>query len=86
LGDPLRSAPQALEIAAPIFWSYMAMTALAFSFAIPEAKWLGLNDTMPGQIATPVLFQGIAAAALRVKSRHVVREAGTASRSPFVAE
>jgi O-antigen/teichoic acid export membrane protein len=41
VGGPLRAGLQALEFTAPIFWSYLAMTAFAITFAFPMAKWLG---------------------------------------------
>jgi hypothetical protein len=77
---------QALEFTVPIFWSYLAMTAFAFAFAVPMAKWLGLNGTMLGLIATQVLFQGIVAAALTMKARRVERELTLAQSSPAVAK
>jgi hypothetical protein len=50
------------------------------------AKWLGLNGTMLGLIATQVLFQGIVAAALTMKARRVERELTLAQSSPAVAK
>jgi O-antigen/teichoic acid export membrane protein len=67
VGGPLRAALQALEFTVPIFWSYLAMTTFAFAFAVPMAKWLGLNGTMLGLLGTQILFHGIVAAALLVK-------------------
>ena len=32
----------------PIFWSYLVMTAFAFVFAVPMAKWLGLSGSLLG--------------------------------------
>jgi O-antigen/teichoic acid export membrane protein len=78
LGSPIRAGLQALEFAAPIFWSYLAMTAFAFVFAVPAAKWLGLNGTMLGLIGTQILFQSIVGISLLVKSRRVARESGLA--------
>jgi O-antigen/teichoic acid export membrane protein len=78
IGSPMRAGLQALEFAAPIFWSYLAMTAFAFVFAVPAAKWLGLNGTMLGLIGTQVLFQSIVSISLLVKSRSVARESGLA--------
>lgn len=75
IGGPLRACLQALEFTVPIFWSYLAMTAFAFIFAFPMAKWLGLSGTMLGLLGTQILFQGIVAAALMVKSRRVARTA-----------
>jgi O-antigen/teichoic acid export membrane protein len=71
LGSPLRACLQALEFTVPIFWSYLLMTAFAFAFAVPMAKWLGLSGTMVGLIATQVLFQGIVAVALLIRSRRI---------------
>jgi O-antigen/teichoic acid export membrane protein len=71
IGGPLRAGLQALEFTVPIFWSYLAMTAFAFAFAVPFAKWLGLNGTMLGMLGMQVLFQSIVAAALFVKSRRI---------------
>jgi hypothetical protein len=62
------------------------MSAFAFAFAVPMAKWLGLNGTMLGLLGTQVLFQGIVGVALFVKSRSVLRQAGLTSRSPVVVE
>jgi O-antigen/teichoic acid export membrane protein len=86
VGGPLRAGLQALEFTVPIFWSYLAMTTFAFAFAVPMAKWLGLNGTMLGLIATQVLFQGIVAAALIVKARRIAREAALAQSSPATAK
>jgi O-antigen/teichoic acid export membrane protein len=86
IGGPLRAGLQALEFTVPIFWSYLAMSAFAFAFAVPMAKWLGLNGTMLGLLGTQVLFQGIVGVALFVKSRSVLRQAGLTSRSPVVVE
>jgi len=54
------------------------MTAFAFVFAVPAAKWLGLNGTMLGLIGTQILFQSIVGISLLVKSRRVARESGLA--------
>jgi O-antigen/teichoic acid export membrane protein len=80
LGGPLRAGLQALEFTVPIFWSYLAMTAFAFSFAIPMAKWLGLSGSIVGLIVSQLLFQSIVGVALLVKSRHVARQTGFAQR------
>jgi O-antigen/teichoic acid export membrane protein len=69
VGSPLRAGLQALEFTAPVFWSYLAMTAFAFVFAVPAAKWLGLNGTMLGLLGTQVLFQGIVGVSLLVKCK-----------------
>ena len=73
LGVPLRAALQAIEYTVPIFWSYLAMTALAFVFAVPMAKWLGLSGSLVGLLGAQILFQGIVAVALLRKSRHMTR-------------
>ncbi len=86
IGGPLRAGLQALEYTVPVFWSYLAMTAFAFAFAVPMAKGLGLNGTMLGLLGTQVLFQGIVGVSLLVKSRRVVRQAAPASLSPAGAE
>jgi O-antigen/teichoic acid export membrane protein len=74
VGGPLRAGLQALEFAAPIFWSYLAMTAFAFVFAVPAAKWLGLSGTMLGLLGVQVIFQGIVGASLLARSRRFARE------------
>jgi O-antigen/teichoic acid export membrane protein len=86
LGGPLRAGLQALEFTVPIFWSYLAMTSFAFAFAIPAAKWLGLKGTMLGMIGTQVIFQGIVAVALIVRSKRIMQEASSAARAATVAE
>ena len=83
LGGPLRAGLQALEFTAPIFWSYLAMTAFAFAFAVPLAKWMGLNGTMLGLIAAQVLFQGIVGVALLAKAG---RSADRTGPRPHAAE
>lgn len=69
VGGPLRAGLQALEFTAPIFWSYLAMTAFAIAFALPAAKWFGLQGTMTGLFGAQMLFQSIVAAALLTKTR-----------------
>jgi len=86
VGAPLRACLQALEYTAPIFWSYLAMTALAFSFAFPMAKWMGLSGTMLGLLVSQVLFQSIVGVALFQRSSCVARETTLAPRSPVVAK
>lgn len=71
VGGPLRAGLQALEFTAPVFWSYLAMTAFAITFAFPMAKWLGLTGVMLGLFATQILFQGIVATALIARSHRV---------------
>ena len=83
LGGPLRAGLQALEFTVPIFWSYLTMTAFAFAFAVPMAKWLGLNGTMLGLIATQILFQSIVAIALKIRSGRL-RQQSAAAGSPSV--
>jgi O-antigen/teichoic acid export membrane protein len=85
-GGPLRAGLQALEFTVPIFWSYLAMSAFAFGFAVPMAKWLGLSGTMIGLIATQILFQGIVLAALVVRTNRIRRADYQASRSPAEAK
>jgi len=86
IGGPLRAGLQALEFTVPIFWSYLAMTALAFFFAIPMAKWMGLKGTMLGLLATQILFQSIVAVSLLQKSHLVAMQAARAFPSPSVLE
>jgi O-antigen/teichoic acid export membrane protein len=73
VGSPLRAGLQALEFTVPIFWSYLAMTAFAFAFAIPFAKWLGLSGSLFGLIGAQVLFQSIVGAALLTRSNRVAK-------------
>jgi O-antigen/teichoic acid export membrane protein len=86
VGGPLRAGLQALEFTAPIFWSYSAMTAFSFAFAVPLAKWLGLKGTMLGMLGTQILFQSIVAAALKIKSNRILRQAGIDGSQPVLAE
>jgi O-antigen/teichoic acid export membrane protein len=86
IGGPLRAGLQALEFTVPIFWSYMTMTAFAFVFAVPMAKWLGLSGSLLGLLGSQILFQGIVGAALFVKSSRVARESALASQSSAIAE
>jgi O-antigen/teichoic acid export membrane protein len=86
LGGPLRAGLQALEFTVPIFWSYLAMTAFAFCFAVPMAKWLGLSGSLFGLIASQILFQGIVGAALLLKSRRVANQKTFAPRPSALAE
>jgi O-antigen/teichoic acid export membrane protein len=74
LGGPLRAGLQALEFTVPIFWSYLAMTAFAFSFAVPMAKWLGLSGSLLGLIGTQILFQAVVGTALLMKSHRIARQ------------
>jgi O-antigen/teichoic acid export membrane protein len=86
VGGPLRAGLQALEFTAPIFWSYLAMTAFAIIFALPMAKWFGLGGTMLGLFVTQILFQGIVAISLLRKSRRVARQEALISPSSAAAE
>ncbi len=86
IGGPLRAALQALEFTIPIFWSYLAMTGFAFVFAVPMAKWLGLNGTMLGLLGTQLIFQGIVATALLMKSSRIARGTSSALGSRAVAD
>lgn len=86
IGGPLRAGLQALEFTVPIFWSYLAMSTFAFAFAVPMAKWLGLNGTMLGLLGTQILFQGIVGVALFVRSRRVLQDAGPAASRSVVVE
>ncbi len=86
MGGPLRAALQALEFTVPIFWSYLAMTAFAFSFAVPMAKWLGLSGSLFGLIGSQILFQGIVGAALLVRSGRVARQSVFVQHPPAIFE
>jgi hypothetical protein len=72
----------ALEFTVPIFWSYLVMTALAFTFAVPMAKWLGLSGSLVGLIGAQVLFQSIVGISLLLRSRHMLKQQGLAPSSP----
>jgi O-antigen/teichoic acid export membrane protein len=76
VGGPLRAGLQALEFTVPIFWSYLAMTAFAFTFAVPFAKWLGLSGSLLGLIGSQILFQSIVGVSL-------LRKSGEAARNRF---
>jgi O-antigen/teichoic acid export membrane protein len=86
IGGPLRAGLQALEFTVPVFWSYLAMTTLAFFFAIPMAKRLGLSGSLLGLLGAQILFQGIVGVSLLLRSRRVARETGFASPSPTAAK
>ena len=86
VGGPLRAGLQALEFTSPIFWSYSAMTAFSFAFAVPLAKWLGLKGTMLGMLGTQILFQGIVAAALKIRSNRILRQSGLDALPPALAK
>jgi O-antigen/teichoic acid export membrane protein len=82
VGGPLRAGLQALEFTVPIFWSYLVMTALAFTFAVPMAKWLGLSGSLVGLIGAQVLFQSIVGISLLLRSRHMLKQQEFAPSSP----
>jgi hypothetical protein len=63
-----------LEFTAPIFWSYLAMTASSMTLAFPLAKWLGLSGSMIGIIGTQILSQCIIGTALFFRARRVARD------------
>ena len=86
VGGPLRAGLQALEFTAPVFWSYLAMTTFAITFAFPMAKWLGLGGTMLGLVGTQILFQSIVGVALLLKASRVSREEALTARAPAAAE
>jgi O-antigen/teichoic acid export membrane protein len=84
LGGPLRAALQALEFTVPIFWSYLAMTAFAFAFAVPMAKWFGLSGTMLGLLGAQIIFQSIVGISLLSRSRRVARDSSLAGQQSAV--
>lgn len=86
VGGPLRAGLQALEFTVPIFWSYLAMTAFAFVFAVPLAKWLGLSGSLFGLLAAQVLFQSIVGVALLLRSGQVARQSALVQQSAVQAE
>ncbi len=69
LGVPLRAGLQALEVTAPLLWSYFAMTIFAAVVAPPLAKHLGLLGVMLGLIVSQCIFQLILGVALVVHTR-----------------
>ena len=71
LGVPLRAGLQALEVTAPLLWSYFAMTVFAALIAPPMAKHLGLLGVMLGLIVSQCTFQLILGAALVVHTRRM---------------
>jgi O-antigen/teichoic acid export membrane protein len=75
IGGPLRAGLQALEFTVPIFWSYLVMTAFAFAFAIPMAKWLGISGSLLGLLGVQLFFQSIVGVSLLLKSRRVAKQA-----------
>lgn len=78
VGGPMRAGLQAMEYTVPIFWSYLAMTAFAFIFAVPMARWLGLNGSMLGLIVSQFIFQSIVGISLLLKSHRVAQAASLA--------
>jgi O-antigen/teichoic acid export membrane protein len=84
-GGPLRAGLQALEYTLPIFWSYLAMTALAVVFAFPLAKRLGLNGTMLGLLTAQLIFQSIVGVSLLRKSKRAGRQTALAHQSSATA-
>jgi O-antigen/teichoic acid export membrane protein len=74
IGAPLRACLQALEFTVPIFWSYLAMTVMAFACAFPLARRLGLSGSLMGLIGAQVLFQGILGVSLLLRSNKMARE------------
>jgi O-antigen/teichoic acid export membrane protein len=86
LGAPMRAGLQALEFTVPIFWSYLAMTAFAFSFAFPMAKWMGLSGSLLGLLGIQILFQGIVGVSLLLRANRVAREEFRVFQSPANAE
>jgi O-antigen/teichoic acid export membrane protein len=86
VGSPMRAGLQALEYTVPIFWSYLAMTAFAFAFAMPMAKWLGLSGSMLGLLGSQILFQSIVGLSLLLRSRRVARQSPLIPQSPVVEE
>lgn len=74
MGGPLRAGLQALEFTVPIFWSYLVMTALAFSFAVPMARWLGVSGALVGLLGAQVFFQSVVGLSLLLKSRSIARQ------------
>jgi O-antigen/teichoic acid export membrane protein len=86
LGGPLRAGLQALEYTAPIFWSYLAMTSLAFVGAVPLTRQFGLNGTLLGLLLTQLLFQSIVAAALILRAKRTGPQKTSAPQPSFLAE
>jgi O-antigen/teichoic acid export membrane protein len=86
VGGPLRAGLQALEFTVAIFWSYLVMTALAFAFAVPMAKWLGLSGSLIGLIGAQVLFQSIVGISLLLRSRHMLKRDRLSPTFPTLAE
>ena len=78
VGTQMRAGLQALEYTVPIFWSNVVMSAFAFAFAFPMAKWLGLRGALLGLLFTQVIYQGIVGVSLVVKSNQTARMAGKA--------
>jgi O-antigen/teichoic acid export membrane protein len=82
IGGPMRAALQALEYTVPIFWSYLAMAAFAFLFAVPMAKRLGLSGSLFGLFGVQILFQSIVGAALLAKCAQLRKRPAPAAAAP----
>jgi hypothetical protein len=50
------------------------MTVMAFAFAFPLARRLGLSGSLMGLIGAQVVFQGILGVSLLLRSKKMVRE------------
>jgi O-antigen/teichoic acid export membrane protein len=81
VGAPLRAGLLALEYTAPIFWSYLAMTAFSVSLSFPMAKWLRLDGVMIGLLGTQVICQGTVGASFLARARRV-QKSGDTHHSP----
>jgi O-antigen/teichoic acid export membrane protein len=81
ISGPLRSALQALEYTAPVFWAYPALIAFSVALAGPFARNLGLNGVMLGMCATQLVFQSFIGVALWLRIRKLRREVPSPSIS-----
>lgn len=63
-GLPLRAGLQAVEHTSPIFWTYVMLTAISLTTAVPLTKWLGLRGVVLGSIFVQIIFQCILLACL----------------------
>ena len=63
-GLPLRAGLQAVEYTSPIFWTYVLLTAISLTTAVPLTRWLGLRGVIMGTIFVQLIFQGILLACL----------------------
>jgi O-antigen/teichoic acid export membrane protein len=82
-GGPLKAGLQALEYTAPIFWSYLAMTALSIAIASPLTKQLGLQGVIIGTITIQIIFQSILLIALIRRSRIIGQNPLSVAASPL---